>query len=171
MSCSSYFINTTSLQNRYLIRQNNDKLLSPKGVRHPYTLGLLGTRIAVRYPENLDSDHLVVVHTLPNLGRLGDALGMVSLPRNTIEFVQCWDCTVVTTPPPKFNEGSPPRLQIPMYELLRRKWSELKGERTICSISAISSMRLSAALGRGFSGRVSDVETMWWLSIWTVWMP
>ena len=44
-------------------------------------------RIILRHLENLESDLLVVVFTLPNFGHESGALGMVSLLHNALEFV------------------------------------------------------------------------------------
>jgi len=37
--------------------------------------------------EDLERDNLVLVPTLPDFDRLGDVLGMLSLPHNALKFV------------------------------------------------------------------------------------
>jgi len=44
-------------------------------------------RILTRHPENLEHDRLVFVPALPNLGRVGDALGAVSFLHDVFKFI------------------------------------------------------------------------------------
>ena len=78
-------------------------------------------RITPRHPENLEGDHRVLVHPLPNLGHLGYVLGMVSPLHDADKFIRCWDCMVMTTQPPKLEDTLPLRPRILVNERLRQK--------------------------------------------------
>ena len=56
-----------------------------------YLLGHLYIRIVSGQPKNFEGDHLTIIRTLPNFGHLGDAFRLVSLPHDTLKFIQRWD--------------------------------------------------------------------------------
>ena len=130
LSCSTCFINTTSLQNRCDIYQTRDKALSPLEIaRDTYTfrlvclmvistIALARTSPEVRHPNNFQRHLLVIVPAFPNLGHLRDTLCTGSLLHNALEFVRRRDGTLETTQLPKFNDRLPLRLCSPVCEVL-----------------------------------------------------
>jgi len=70
--------------------------------------------------EDFESDHLVFISTLPNFGHVGDVLGILSLLRDALKFIRCWDGAMVTTQPSKFDDTSSLRPWIPRKFL---RWS------------------------------------------------
>ena len=123
LSCLNCLINATSLQDRYVVCQNNDE-------RHTYTFGPLYLGIVSRHPENLGRYHLIVVHTLPDFGELGDALCIDSLLHDAFKFIRCWDCTIVTTQPPKLDGSFTLRTCTPICELLKWRNDQNRAERS-----------------------------------------
>ena len=97
-------------------------------MRQAYTFELRYLRLLTRHLENLERDCLLFVPAFPNFDGWGDALGMIFLPRDTLKFIECWDCTVGEAQPLKFEEITSPPAWIPTLELLGRKddqdWKE-----------------------------------------------
>ena len=65
--------------------------------------------VTPRHPENLERDHLTLVHTLPDFGQLREVLGILPTLYDALKFIRCWDCMVVATQLPKFDDAFPPR--------------------------------------------------------------
>ena len=130
LSCSTCFINTTSLQNRCDIRQTrNEAPSSLEIVRDTYafrpvclmiisTIALARTSPEVRDPNDFQRHLLTFVRAFPNLGHPRDALCTGSLFHNALEFVRRRDNTMKTTQPPKFNDRLPFRFCSPVCEVL-----------------------------------------------------
>jgi len=55
------------------------------------------------YLKDLERDHLTVVPTLPNFGRLGDVLWVIALLHDTIKLIRCRDSRIVIAQPLEFN--------------------------------------------------------------------
>ena len=83
--------------------------LSRERTRHTYTFCSPHMGITSRHPENLERDHLILVHTLPNFGHLGEVLGILPTLHDALEFIWRWDCMVITAQLPKFNDTPPLR--------------------------------------------------------------
>jgi hypothetical protein len=85
-------------------------------------------RVISRHSENLESDQLIVIPTLPNFGDLRDALGWAPSLHHVLKSVRSRDRKVVTTQPPKFNDTFPLRRDATMLEILERgdgqSWEE-----------------------------------------------
>ena len=55
-------------------------------IRRAYPCEFQHVRILARHLENPERDYLVFIPTLPDFDHIGDALGMVSLPYDTLEM-------------------------------------------------------------------------------------
>jgi len=88
--------------------------------RHAYRSQCQCMRILARHLENLESNRLASVPTLPNFDHLGDMLGIVSLPHDTPKFRPYCYCIVATTRRKKSRGAFPPPW-VPMREPLGRE--------------------------------------------------
>ena len=94
--------------------------------QNTHTFRLVG--VIMRHLDNFECHLLILVSTLPNLGRLRVVMCVKPLFHDTVQLVHCWDGAVFATQRPEFNDGLPLRLHLPICQFLEAR-SEPEGGR------------------------------------------